>query len=88
MTELPAKVPTKLAGPILVPRCLETAWISAATPSPCHDLLSRDLADQFEGAKASGCKTFFVASHLDGSKPLTHRAKSGVVRLPLVQERV
>lgn len=55
----------------LVPR-----YPSATTSSFCHDLLSGDLADQFEGAKASGCETFFVSSHLDGSKPLTHRAES------------
>lgn len=50
--------------------------VSRQSDSNSEQVLSGDLADQFEGAKASGCETFFVSSHLDGSKPLTHRAKS------------
>lgn len=50
--------------------------VSCQSDSNSEQVLSGDLADQLEGAKPSSCKTFFISSHLDGSKPLTHRAKS------------
>lgn len=77
--ELTPKAPAETVDLILVPRH-HPSWLLGPHHSPtsisCHDLLSGDLADQLEGAKPSGCKTFFVSSHLDGSKPLAHRAKS------------
>lgn len=73
--ELIPKAPAEPVGLILVPRCRYDCLALTSTSSSCHDLLGGDLADQLEGAKPSSCKTFFVSSHLDGSKPLTHRAK-------------
>lgn len=75
--ELTLEAPAEPMGLILVPRHPNVARLSPhPTSSSCHNLLSGDLADQLEGAKPSGCKTFFISSHLDGSKPFAHRAKS------------
>lgn len=62
--------------------------VSGQSDSNSEQILGGDLADQLKRAEPSCRETFFVSPHFDGSKPLAHRAKSRVVRLPLIQERV